>query len=294
MQYIKNWTFYFLQIPFFFFLFSKGAKIGPPHDFPLASQFTPLFPNKGTLLLSPAGTDSEVYFKPLLFSYGQLADSTCLQEVSKYQMPPRPHDILSPASNASNVRPPAILPSEVDHVTWKSISSQAIDLYWSKTPHQVQWKVPGIQQIHKLRHCVSVLTSVSSHGTLLRPSLMTYEPQRDASPVGSNKCCTEKPIGVQLRNIPTDSGRQWWPPSHKASTPSLRQTQVSSMDRDDPAHESFTLGNKWCFQRLNFGPFAVSLLWHKWPPTNAIHLLVACGAREPGHRQELCKWKVDR
>lgn len=68
---------------------------------------------------SAPGTGSEFYFKPLLFLDGQLADSTCLQEaVWKYRMSPRPCDTLSPASNASNVRPPiAVSPSESDHVT---------------------------------------------------------------------------------------------------------------------------------------------------------------------------------
>ena len=45
-----------------------------------------------------------IYFKLMLFLYGQLADSTCPEEVlSKYQMSPRPHDTVSPAFKASNV-----------------------------------------------------------------------------------------------------------------------------------------------------------------------------------------------
>lgn len=67
---------------------------------------------------TPTSFETEIYFKLLLFLCGQLADSTCLKDVlSKYQMPSRPHDILSPTMNASNVRWPASMPSEVDHLT---------------------------------------------------------------------------------------------------------------------------------------------------------------------------------
>lgn len=95
------------------------AKLGLPQNFSLASPFSPMIPNKGTLCSQiPPGTGRDIYFNLLLFLYGQLVDSTCLQEVlSKYQMSSRPHDILSPALNASNVRLPAFLPLEVDHVT---------------------------------------------------------------------------------------------------------------------------------------------------------------------------------
>lgn len=204
-------------------------------------------------------------------------------------MPPRPHDILSPASNASNVRPPTVLPSEVDHVTWKSISKSGNrDLL-------IEYSAPGsgrgprnTQQIRSSIMCPCsqepVLTQdppwSSPNDWRISQGRLTSTVQQ----ILDSEACPGTPYRLlhRLWSAMTTHAMQSSHIKHQAVTNVLNER------RNDPAHENSTPGHKLGFQRLYWGPFVISPLWRKWPLTNATHLLVTHRARE------LLKRKADR
>lgn len=151
-------------------------------------------------------------------------------------MSPRPHDILSPALNTSNVRVPAVLPSEVDGVTWISISESGdthllteysvpgmvLSTENTRCTEHNQW-VPALKSLHSSRAFLDLFLTANLPGTLHQGGF------RDAGFRGlfryNFSSSHQNPECRQSPHMP-----------HKASTSNIKLIQISSTGDEITLH----------------------------------------------------------